>query len=306
MRAARHHVRKAALLASAFASLCLVVLLVSCQSASGTSEEPTGAAFALPEKLIMPQVSADGNSIDTSHASEGYVVVHYLSDTRLKFQVAKDDMVYNYDFPQDGTPTVFPVNMGDGTYLFRIMKNTSGNDYVEVDSVEENISLTSEYAPFLIPNQYCDYDEDSACVAKARELAGNAENQAEALRCICDYIMENVTYDSVKAEKLSTVSGYVPDPDETLASGTGVCYDYASLGAAMLRSLGFPTKIITGYVTPGDLYHAWIMVYVDGSWKTGEFSVNPDTWSRVDLTFAASGSTEFTGDGTSYTERYVY
>ena len=102
------------------------------------------------------------------------------------------------------------------------------------------------------------------------------------------------------------MTGYVPNPDDTLATGTGVCFDYASLGAAMLRSVGLPTKIITGYVTPGDLYHAWIMVYIDGSWHTGEFSVDSNSWSRVDLTFAASGSTEFTGDGTSYTDRYVY
>ena len=48
------------------------------------------------------------------------------------------------------------------------------------------------------------------------------------------------------------------------------------------------------------------MVYIDGTWQTAEFSVSPETWSRVDLTFVASGSTEFTGDGASYTDRYVY
>ena len=103
-----------------------------------------------------------------------------------------------------------------------------------------------------------------------------------------------------------TSTGYMPDPDETLAEGKGVCFDYASLGAAMLRSLGIPTKVVTGYVSPGDLYHAWIMVYADGEWMSGEFSVSKDTWSRVDLTFASTGSSEFTGDGGSYTDRYIY
>ena len=143
-------------------------------------------------------------------------------------------------------------------------------------------------------------------MAKARELTADVENQGQAVQRICEYVVENVSYDTPKARELSNATGYVPNPDETLASGTGVCFDYASLGAAMLRSLGFPAKIITGYVSPGDLYHAWIMVYVDGSWKTGTLSVSADEWSRVDLTFAAAGSTEFTGDGTSYTDRYVY
>ena len=254
----------------------------------------------------MPVVSDEADNIDVSHVADGYVVARTSSAARLKFQVNANGMTYNYDLPNDGTPAVFPLNMGDGDYEFRIMKNAGGNDYLEAERVEVPVTLTSEFAPFVIPNQYCNYDENSACVAKARELTGDAANQGEAVQRICEFMVDNISYDTDKARELSTATGYIPNPDETLASGSGVCFDYASLGAAMLRSMGFPTKIITGYVSPGDLYHAWIMVYADGSWHTGEFSVSADSWSRVDLTFAASGSSEFTGDGTSYTERYVY
>ena len=288
---------------------CAVLLCAGCaggSSGGGGQTAPSGAAFEPPDSVLLPEVAAEGQPIDISHVAQGYVVASYSSAARLKFQVSRGDMAYNYDLPNDGTPTVFPVNMGDGAYLFRVMKNVDSSNYVEVESTEADVALESEFAPFVIPNQFCNYNDASACVAKARELTAEAANQGEAVQCVCEYIMENVSYDTAKAEQVSTVAGYIPDPDETLASGKGVCFDYASLGAAMLRSLGFPTKIITGYVSPGDLYHAWIMVYVDGTWKTGEFSVNPDTWSRVDLTFAASGSTEFTGDGTSYTDRYVY
>ena len=76
----------------------------------------------------------------------------------------------------------------------------------------------------------------------------------------------------------------------TLASGTGICFDYASLGAAMLRSLGIPCQVITGYVSPDDVYHAWNMVYIDGEWISVEISIKPNSWTRVDLTFAASGA----------------
>ena len=289
---------------------CFVALaLAGCGGgggASNASTAPTGAKFDPPDKVLMPEVPKKGPQIDTSHVSDGYIVVRCSSKSKLKFQVSKDEMTYNHDLPNDGTPTVYPVNMGDGAYRMRIMKNTSGNDYVEIDSTEGNVTLTSEFAPFIIPNQFCNYDEKSACVAKARELTANSETEGDAVCVVCNYVVNNVTYDTEKAQKLTTVSGYVPDPDETLATGKGVCFDYASLGGAMLRSLGFPAKIVTGYVSPGDLYHAWLLVYVDGSWESCEFSVNPETWSRVDLTFAASGSTEFTGDGASYTERYIY
>ena len=294
-------------------AVCVTLALVACQGSSGANGQQsggnaaaTGAAFNPPAELPMPVVSDEAGNIDVSHVADGYVVARTASAARLKFQINANDKTYNYDLPNDGTPAVFPLNMGDGDYEFRIMKNAGGNDYVEAERVVAPVALTSEFAPFIIPNQYCNYNESSACVAKARELTADAANQGEAVQRVCEFVVENVSYDTNKARELSTATGYIPNPDETLASGKGVCFDYASLGAAMLRSLGFPTKIITGYVSPGDLYHAWIMVYVDGSWKTGEFSVNADSWSRVDLTFAASGSSEFTGDGTSYTERYVY
>lgn len=289
--------------------VCMMALAFACVGCSGSQNAggpPTGAAFTPPASVSMPAVSAGGDSIDASHVSDGYVVVHSSSASRLKFQASKGDQVYNYDLPNDNTPTVYPLNMGNGSYLFRIMKNVEGNNYVEIDSYTCDVKLSSEFAPYLLPNQFCNYTPESACVAKAKELTAQASNQGEAVQAICGYVIDNITYDVDKARSLSKLNGYIPDPDTTLNTGTGVCFDYASLGAAMLRSVGLPTKIITGYVTPGDLYHAWIMVYVDGSWRTGEFSVNPDEWSRVDLTFAASGSTEFTGDGTSYTERYVY
>lgn len=303
------HKRHALVLPALVMSLALVgALFCACSgSATGTGAQATGAAFSVPSKVEMPSVNADYSGwVDTSHVNDGYVVARYSNAARLKFQVSKDEVVYNYDLANDGTAMVFPINMGNGSYLFRIMKNIEGNNYVELESTTSDVKLVSEFAPFVIPNMFCNYTPDSDCVKKARELAANANNEGEAVREICTYVVENVSYDTAKARQLTQLTGYVPNPDETLSTGKGVCFDYASLGAAMLRSLGFPTKIITGYVSPGDLYHAWIMVYVDGTWQTGEFSVNPTTWSRVDLTFASSGTSEFTGDGTSYTERYVY
>ena len=297
---------------------CIMLTLAACSGGGGTAqsasaatgasggEAATGAAFTPVESVLVPDATVEGEGINAAHLAEGYVVAAQSSAARLKFQVAKGEMAYNYDLPNDGTPTVFPVNMGDGDYRFRIMKNTDGNNYAEIDAVETNVTLNSEFAPFLTANQYSWYTADSKCVEKASELTGDAENQGQALQSICEYLIKNVSYDTAKAEELSKGTGYIPNPDETLSTGKGICFDYASLGAAMLRSIGFPTKLITGYVAPGDLYHAWIMVYVDGEWRTVHFSVSPNEWSRVDLTFASSGSSQYTGDGTEYTDRYVY
>ena len=278
-----------------------------------SNDSTSGAAFEAPSGVDSPTFDPSGavaqndGAIDTSRVNKGVVMAQATSASRLKLLVTCGEMSYNYDIPGDNTPITCPVNMGDGTYTFAIMRNTSGNNYVEINSTTVDVKLESEFIPFTQPNVYCNYTNDSACVAKARELTAGADNVGDALRSICSYIVDNVTYDTEKASKLSGTTGYVPNPDETFSTNKGICFDYASLGAAMLRSQGLPTKIVTGYVSPEDLYHAWIMVYIDGSWTSAKFSVNPQSWSRVDLTFAADPNSEgFVGDGKSYTERYVY
>ena len=82
------------------------------------------------------------------------------------------------------------------------------------------------------------YTADSACVAKAAELAQMAGDDAGVAAQVFAYVTQNITYDSAKAA--SVEDGYLPDPDATLAAGTGICYDYAALTAAMLRSQGIP------------------------------------------------------------------
>ena len=282
-------------------------------SDAGGGDTTSGADFSAPSSVQTHEfdssgaVSKNDGSIDISSLSKGVVAAQAKSASRLKFLITCGEMSYNYDLPGDGTPITCPINMGDGSYTFAIMRNTGGNSYVETNSTTQDVTLESEFVPFAQPNMYCNYTNDSPCVAKARELTANSQNEGDAVQAVCNYIIQNVSYDVEKAQKLSGTTGYVPNPDETLASGKGICFDYASLGAAMLRSVGIPTKIVTGYVSPDDLYHAWILVYIDGSWTSAKFSVDPQTWSRVDLTFAAdSGSVGLVGDGKTYTERYVY
>jgi transglutaminase-like putative cysteine protease len=76
----------------------------------------------------------------------------------------------------------------------------------------------------------------------------------------------------------------------------------------MLRSQGIPTKVVFGYVSPDDLYHAWNMFYTEeDGWTAVEFRADPNSWNRIDLTFSASGSdADFVGDGSNYTDVYQY
>lgn len=279
---------------------------------AGDGGETSGPAFAAPDPILLSSfdgsaaVTSSAGSIDVSSASRGYVGASAVNGSRLKFQVIKGERSYNYDLPGDGTPIICPINMGSGSYTFRIMQNTSGSNYVEVAQATADVTLESEFAPYLVPNLFCDYTASSAVVAQARSLASGAQNEGDVVRAVYGWVVDNITYDKDKAAELADATGYVPDPDATLSSREGICFDYASLAAAMFRSLGIPCQVVTGYVSPDNLYHAWNMIYIDGRWVSAQITVNPDTWTRVDLTFAAAGAGSTIGDGTNYTDRYVY
>ncbi|MEG0379335.1 MAG: transglutaminase-like domain-containing protein, partial [Eubacterium sp.] len=123
------------------------------------------------------------------------------------------------------------------------------------------------------------------------------------------YIKDNVVYDVKKAQSIQ--DGYIPVVDDTYATNKGICFDYASLAAAMLRSCGIPAMVQTGYVSPSGVYHAWNMVYLkDSGWVEVGFKADQNTWTQVDLTFAASSSktdlSNFIGDNGTYETKYTY
>lgn len=249
--------------------------------------------------------SYDDFRIDFSSVENGYIGVKAVNANKLKFQMICLDGKYTYDLPGDGTVEIFPLNMGDGEYSFRLMENVTENKYTCIWEDTREIKLSDEFQPFLRPNQFVNYGKDSECVKTAAELAKGKKDDIEVASAIYEYLVENIVYDFEKAETVK--SGYIPIPDLTLNTKSGICFDYASLAAAMMRSQNIPCKLITGYVEE-DVYHAWNLIYTKTQgWITVEISVSSEDWKRVDITFAASGvDTESLLNDTLYTIRFTY
>ncbi len=280
------------------------------EDSASKSEKLDKGGFKAAEfaDAVFDAGSAKGNDeaqVDLAHTQQGYIGVLVDTDARVKLQVFKDENTFVYDVPL-GEPQIFPLQCGNGRYTFKVMKNVEDSKYYELYTCDADVKLASEFEPFLRPNQYADYRADSKCVEKARSMAEKAGSEEDFVGRVYDYICGNITYDMDKA--IEVESGYIPDPDKIMAEGKGICFDYASLAASMLRSQGIPTKIIFGYVEPDNLYHAWNMFYTEeNGWTTVEFSVSQNDWSRVDMTFAANGADgEFIGDGSNYTDVYFY
>lgn len=247
--------------------------------------------------------------IDYSNSGNGNVMVNYTGTAsgRIKVQVAAPSVTYTYDLAP-GIWTTFPLSEGNGNYKVTVYENVSDSKYATVLSSSFQVTLNSELAPFLSPNQYVDYGGAASTLAKAAELAGGVDDPIEKVEKVYDFVVGNLTYDTQKAA--SVKSGYLPVLDSVLSSGKGICFDYAALMAGMLRSQGVPCKLVVGYA--GTAYHAWISVWTEGEgWIDGVIYFDGSTWHRMDPTFAsANGSSdsimEYIGNGSNYSKKYQY
>ena len=276
---------------------------------------PMTASPAALSTVLMPAASGTavksggGAEIDYSNVQDGYVMVRFAgnSSKRLRVQVGGPTTTYTYDLPTGGWST-FPLSDGNGTYKVTALQNTTGKKYAVLASASFEVSLKDEFAPFLRPNQYVNYENAPKTVAKAKELTQNVSGPLDKVGAVYNYVVGSLSYDNAKAATVQ--SGYLPELDTILAGNKGICFDYAALMAGMLRSQGVPCKLVVGYA--GSVYHAWVSVWTEQTgWIDGVIFFDGTVWQRMDPTFASSGNSstaimEYIGDGKNYTVRYLY
>ena len=238
---------------------------VPANRAAGASKAASTEKMLLPEASGTVTFQGNGVMIDASHTDQGYVMVRCEpSEMRLKARISTDEQTYYYDLPGGDAYSVFPLQMGDGVYTVRVMEQVENDLYAMRYGTDIDVRLNDETLPFLYPNQYVWYDGSTKTVQKAAELAEGLSSDAEIAKQFYRFVVQHMTYDNQKA--VTVEKGYLPNVDEVLETGKGICFDYAELLAVMLRSRGIPTKMLIGTVTPENLYHSWNSVYLDGEW----------------------------------------
>ena len=214
------------------------------------------------------------------------VVVDYDVTKKTKFEVMLGDKSYMYELKDTDTPESFPLQLGDGKYEFSIFEHIQGFSYKRVCYSVQMVDVQGDNTPYLASVQNVKWVSSDPVAMKAMALTANLKTDSEKVSAIAGYVMSNVKYDYDKIKTL--VPGYEPDPVSTLKTGKGICYDYASLTAAMLRSIGIPTKLVKGFTTLSPEYHAWNEVLVNGEWKTVDttFGSQMKGWGMKVSTFA--------------------
>lgn len=277
------------------------------------SGEPALPALLTPVASGTKTVRQQKATIDYSNTGDGYVMVNFTArtDKKLKVKVIGPTTEYLYNItPQEWI--TFALADGNGKYTVKVYEqNPATGKYAPVATAEFTAALTDEFAPFLRPNQYVDYTDAVNTLAKAEELTAKLTDPLQKVEKVYDFVVGHLTYDKQQAQNIQ--SGYLPVLDDVLARGKGICFDYAALMTAMLRSQGVPCKLVAGYVgTAKPAYHAWISVWsAETGWVDGAIYFDGATWQRMDPTFASSGKNsesirQYIGDGKNYSSKYFY
>lgn len=297
------------------AALFLILSCGGCGNGQTASDSEYSAYTPGQTTVLVPSADqktttgTDPLFLDLSCVNQGYFMgIVTEEDTLTNIQViGPDNVTYKYFLDTPGTYTAFPLTAGSGTYIILGYENISGNQYASLFNYTVDVELDSEFLPFLYPNQYVNFTQDNEAVKLAAELSADAATDLDALNAIYSYVTSNITYDNEKAASVGDM--YLPDIDDTLRTGTGICFDYAALTAAMLRSLSIPTRLDIGY--SGSVRHAWITVYIESvGWVERAVEFNGDEWRLMDPTFASAANNskavrDYIGDGSNYTLLYV-
>lgn len=257
--------------------------------------------------------TGDKSVIDTKNAENGYITAKYTAgeNRKIKVIVDKDGGSYTYDLNSKAQAESYPLQMGNGTYKVRVLQNTSGTKYVALQTVTFDVTLSNQFAPYLVSTQFVNYNSNSTAVKTAENLTGKMTDTTQKVDAIYGYVTDLLKYDNNRAATVQ--SGYVPNINSVVSEKKGICFDYAAVMASMLRSQNIPTKLVMGYVSPNGLYHAWNEVYIEGKgWiKTGEMTFNGKSWSLMDSTFLSGNKTNktmvsFVKNQANYAVKNVY
>ncbi|MBP3886957.1 MAG: transglutaminase domain-containing protein [Cellulosilyticum sp.] len=250
--------------------------------------------------IILWSNTYGGCKIQSDTANKGIIKVSCTSSSgkRLKVVIEKGSSKYTYDLPS-GKMESFPLQLGNGEYKVTVLENTSGNSYQIVGSEKVKAHMSDEKSVYLASVQNIKWSNSNASVQYAIKLTSGTNDLEEKAKILYQHMANNYKYDYNKLATLPTT--YLPNIDSTYNSKTGICYDFSSLYAAMLRSQGIYAKLVKGYTPNATGYHAWNEVYDSKNKK----------WIIIDTTYdlqviAKNKKVSMSKSSSDYSKVYEY
>lgn len=148
-----------------------------------------------------------------------------------------------------------------------------GDNKVSITPSATSVKFTvqntrDEDGSWLYPSNYVQSD-DIAIMNKAMELTADLTDNTDKIKALHDYVVTATVYDNASYSGARKRQ----DASAVLEYGMAVCEGYANLSAALLRSIGVQTKIISSSAAN----HAWNNVNV-GTADSADWRLFDCTW----------------------------
>jgi transglutaminase-like putative cysteine protease len=131
----------------------------------------------------------------------------------------------------------------------------------------EKSGADDRFEEFLTPTPLTALDDELHGISQ--EIKEASGSPSEAAGTVCEWVHRTLTYEA-------GATGVSTSAVEAYLARRGVCQDLSHLAIGMLRSMGVPTRYVSGYLHPGGNIeigksvtgesHAWIE-WFDGSWN---------------------------------------
>ncbi len=199
------------------------------------------------------------------------IKVNNIDNEKIKVLIQLDDEKIYYNIENGEEFQYFPLQLGNGEYKIGVLENVEDTKYKYLYKENINVKIENENDIFLNSIKLVNWNKEMESIKLAEELVKDCETELEKVQAVYKHLTENLTYDK---EKVNLSSKYIPNIDQILEDKKGICYDFSSMFAAMLRSQGIPTKLIKGNSEFTDAYHSWNEVYIKES----------NEWVVIDVT----------------------
>lgn len=210
----------------------------------------------------------------------GIVTIRYNNkdNVKMKVRVSKDKKNYYYNLFDGENEIDIPLNMGNGSYTIKILKNIVDNRYSVVTTTEISLDLKDDEVVYTESNVIVDFELTDKSIEKANSLTKYCRTEEEVINVIYKYVIQNFVYDYDHVKQKASTYGYIPDIEVVYKNKEGICYDISAIMAAMMRSQGIKVKLVMGYTPNISGYHAWNSVYneeeehwfaIDGTYDIG-------------------------------------
>ena len=259
--------------------------------------------------------------IDINTSNKGYIQIESLDPAAERVEVNLYSNVNNqfggkgrwhYNHKQKGKTTLkAALTYGNATYEIEVW-TTLTSESLGITRCTRKAVLTvtlnnvSKTGGFLLSTGEVIYSSGMQFIKKADEIAATCSNDFEKVGKIYAWLTDYLDYKP--SDDYTAVGTYTCDLEKVYNRGYGVCYDYAVILAAMLRSQGIPCKVVFGKYAGSDYGHVWNEVYINsnGSITTDKVDIAGNKWCRLDPTMSHSNSGKQSTDYMNTDKNYLW